>query len=285
MNKKKILTRVSDLSVYLIGSIIYSVAVLLFLSENQISPGGITGIATVLNHLFSLPVGTVVFLLNIPILIIGFMKFGGIFIVKTTVATAVISIFLDIAEEILPTFKIEPILAAVFGGILMGFSLSLFMLRGATTGGVDIIAKLINRRYPHITVGRLMLLSDAIVIALTTLVYKNVESALYSVVALYASSRIMDIMLYGADKGKIIYIISDNADTIASEIMKLVSRGITVLDVKGAYTGSSRKMLMCTVRINEVSSVCRLIREYDKEAFTVIAEAGEILGEGFKPNI
>lgn len=285
LNKKSGVVLAVDLLVYILGGIIYSVAVLLFLSANEISPGGITGIATVLNYLFMLPIGTVMFLLNIPILIIGFMKLGGVFILKTTVATVIISIILDIVETFLPAVKVDPILAAVFGGLLMGLGVSMFMLRGATTGGVDIIAKLINRRFPHITVGRLMLLSDAVVVALSAFAYKNVESALYSVIALYASSRVIDMMLYGADKGKIVYIITEKAAEMSREIMSLVKRGITVIGVTGAYTGRRLDMLMCTVRRNEVSAVCRLARENDRGAFIVIAEAGEIFGEGFKPNV
>lgn len=284
MNKKTALVWAVDLCVYIAGGAIYSAAVLLFLSANEISPGGLTGVATVLNYLFMLPVGTVMFLLNIPILIIGFMKLGGIFILKTTVSTVIISVILDVFGGILPAINIDPILAAVFGGLLLGFGISMFMLRGATTGGVDIVAKLINRRFPHLTVGRLILLADALVVALSAFAYKNIESALYSVVALYASSRVIDMMLYGADKGKIVYIITEESAEMSREIMLLVKRGITVLEVTGAYTGRRLKMLMCTVRRNEVSAVCRIARELDGKAFIVIAEAGEILGEGFKSN-
>ena len=284
MNKKTALVWAADLCLYIAGGAIYSAAVLLFLSANEISPGGLTGVATVLNYLFMLPVGTVMFLLNIPILIIGFIKLGGIFILKTTVSTVIISVILAIFVGVLPAVNIDAILAAVFGGLLLGLGISMFMLRGATTGGVDIIAKLINRRFPHLTVGRLILLSDALVIALSAFAYKNIESALYSVVALYASSRVIDMMLYGADKGKIVYIITEEASEMSREIMSLVKRGITVLEVTGAYTGRRLKMLMWTVRRNEVSSVCRIARELDGKAFIVIAEAGEILGEGFKSN-
>ncbi len=282
MKRKIILSWITDIIIYIIGGSIYSVAVLLFLSENEISPGGVTGISTMINYLFNIPVGVSVFVLNIPLLIVGFLKLGGVFIFKTAIATGVISLVLDIAEVVLPTFKIDPILASVFGGILMGLSISLFMLRGATTGGVDIIAKLINRKFAHFTVGRLILLSDAVIVTLSTLVYKNIESALYSVVALYSSSRIMDMMLYGADKGKIIYIITERSEELAKDIMSLVNRGVTILEATGAYTGRKLNMLMCTVRRNEVSAVCHLTKEKDSNAFVVIAEAGEILGEGFK---
>ena len=178
LGRKKLFAWAADAALFIIGGAIYAVAVILFLSGNEISPGGLTGISTMLNYLYGLPVGTVVFILNIPILVIGFIKFGGIFIVKTAVSTVVISITLDIAEELLPELKINPVLAAVFGGLLMGLSISMFMLRGSTTGGVDIIAMLINRRFPHLTVGRLMLASDAFIVAFSALVYKNIESAL-----------------------------------------------------------------------------------------------------------
>lgn len=285
MKRKQLFSFLVDLLFYIAGGMIYSVAVLLFLTENEISPGGLTGIATILNYLFSLPIGTVVFILNIPLLAAGFIKFGGVFIVKTAVATAVMSLTLDISGLFMPKMKIDPILAALFGGLLMGLGISLFMLRGATTGGTDIIAKLINRKFPHLTVGRLMLAADAAVVGLSALVYKNMESALYAVIAIYASSRVMDLILYGADRGKIIYVITDNVKELSDSIMSLINRGVTLLDVTGAYTGTKRQMLMCTVRRHEVAAVCRLATSCDKNAFIIVGEAGEVLGEGFKTNI
>lgn len=284
MKRKQLFSFLIDLLFYIAGGMIYSVAVLLFLTENEISPGGLTGIATILNYLFSLPIGTVVFILNIPLLAAGFIKFGGVFIAKTAVATAVMSLTLDISGLFMPKMKIDPILAALFGGLLMGLGISLFMLRGATTGGTDIIAKLINRKFPHLTVGRLMLAADAAVVGLSALVYKNIESALYAVIAIYASSRVMDLILYGADRGKIIYVITDNAKELSDSIMSLINRGVTLLDVTGAYTGTKRQMLMCTVRRHEVAAVCRLATNCDKNAFIIVGEAGEVLGEGFKRN-
>ena len=285
MKRKQLFSFLIDLLFYIAGGMIYSVAVLLFLTENEISPGGLTGIATILNYLFSLPIGTVVFILNIPLLAAGFIKFGGVFIVKTAVASAVMSLTLDISGLFMPKMQIDPILAALFGGLLMGMGISLFMLRGATTGGTDIIAKLINRKFPHLTVGRLMLAADAAVVGLSALVYKNMESALYAVIAIYASSRVMDLILYGADRGKIIYVITDNAKELSDSIMSLINRGVTLLDVTGAYTGTKRQMLMCTVRRHEVAAVCRLATSCDKNAFIIVGEAGEVLGEGFKTNI
>lgn len=281
-NRYRISEIISDLLFFTAGGAVYAAAVLVFLSSNKISPGGVTGIASVLNYLSGFPIGTAVFLLNLPLLLLGFFKLGGIFIVKTTVGTFIMSVALDIGEAVFPYFKLDIMLSAIFGGLLMGLGQSLFMLRGATTGGSDIVAVLINRKIPHMTVGRLILLTDAAVVVLAAVVYKNFESALYSVVALYAATKIIDIVIYGADRGKIVYAITGKPDKMSGEIMSLVGRGITVIDATGAYTGTKKKMLMCTVRPNEVSAVCKIIRGNDDEAFTVIADAGEILGEGFK---
>lgn len=280
--KAKIKVFIVDLLYYIIGSAIFSFAVIYFLSSNEISPGGITGVATLLNYLFGLPIGTIVFALNIPILILGFLKFGKYFIIKTAIATVTVSVVLDFFEVYLRSSKIDLILSAVFGGMLMGLGLSLVMLRGATTGGVDIIAKSIGLKFPHISVGRLILVVDALVVAVSTLVYRNTQSALYSVVSLYASSKIMDVMLYGADKGKIIYIITTKPQDIVVRITTVIKRGITIIDVVGGYSGEAKKMIMCTVRRNEVHEVYKHVGECDNNAFIVVAEAGEILGEGFK---
>ena len=254
----------------------------MFLSPNEMSPGGVTGVATVLNHFFSLPIGTTVFVLNIPLLLLGLFKFGKAFILKTALATVIVSVALDICEVLLPSLQIDLILASVFGGSLMGLGISMVMLRGSTTGGVDIVAKLINRRYPHLSVGRIMLFVDAVVVTMAALVYKNTQSALYSIITLYASSKIMDLMLYGSDKGKIVYIISNKTQDIVSGILTDINRGVTVIDVIGGYNGDKKQMIMCTVRRNEVHAVYKYARNTDNNAFIVVAEAGEIFGEGFK---
>lgn len=267
---------------YIVGSIIYSVAVTMFISSNEISPGGLTGVATVLNYLIKIPTGITVFVLNIPILILGFIKFGGKFIINTTVVTGIISVFLTISEELLPVFKVEKILASIFGGCLLGLGISIIMLHGSTTGGVDIIAKLINRRFRHITVGKIILSLDAAVILLAVFAYGNIESALYSVVTMFASSKIMDSLLYGGDRGKMVYAITSKPDEICKRVSSELARGVTVMEVVGGYTGEKRKMLMCSVRPYEVATLYDIIEKQDDKAFIIVSEAGEIIGEGFK---
>ena len=238
--------------------------------------------ATAINYLFSLPTGTVLFLLNVPILIIGFIKFGGFFIVKTAIATVMLSILLEISESFLPVFIGDKILAAVFGGVLSGVGLSLIIRRGATTGGVDILAKLINRKFRHFSVGKIILLMDTAVIILAILVYGNFESGLYSMVAMYVATYVMDRVLYGADKGKIVFVISSKPKEIANAVNERLSRGVTMIAAKGSYTGEDRTVLMCTVRLYEVAALYSVIDEFDSNAFIAVGEAGEIIGEGFK---
>lgn len=278
----KVKVFLGDFLFFIFGSIVYSIGVLTFLSSNEISPGGVTGIAIVLNYLFSLPIGLTVFLINIPLLIIGFFKFGKAFILKTAVATACISAVIDVFEFFLPSLKIDLILASVFGGSFMGLGISIIMLRGSTTGGVDIIAKLINERLPYLSVGKIMLFIDALIIALTAIVYKNAQSALYSIVTLYASAKVMDLMLYGADKGKIVYIISEHIQDIVYDILHVINRGVTIIDVTGGYKQEKKQMIMCTVRRNEVHTVFKSVRNHDNKAFIVVGEAGEIHGNGFR---
>lgn len=279
---KNIRKTVFDIIWFFIGAFIYSSAVTMFITANEISPGGFTGIATLINYLFSLPSGIILLLLNIPVLILGFLKFGGIFIVKTAIATGIVSFALTVTDAILPSFHIDKILASLFGGILMGLGLSLILLRGATTGGVDILAKIINCRFRHLTVGRVILIMDAAVVALAAFVYGNIESALYSSVSLYASSVIMDKMLYGGDKGKLIYIVSLKYKEICKEINSTLKRGVTVLSARGGYTDEERQLLLCVVRVHEVSAVYSILDKIDKSAFIIVADAGEIVGEGFK---
>ena len=271
-----------DILYFFAGAIIYSVSVNMFLSPNGISPGGFTGVAAVINHITNIPTGTMLFIFNIPVLILGYIKMGGVFILKTSFVTVLVSLSLDISASLLPIIRADGILVSMFGGILMGIGLSLILLRGATTGGIDIIAKFVNRKYRHLSVGKIILMADGIVILLNALVYKNAESALYSIVAMYMGTRLMDVLLYGADKGKIIYIITNSPDEICNEINHSVGRCVTKLSVIGGYTGETKIMLMCTVRVHEVAAIHDLVKQYDDRAFMVVSDAGEIIGEGFK---
>lgn len=273
-----------DILFYIVGCCIYSAGVIIFSDANEISPGGVTGIAIILNHLIGLPTGMLVLIINIPLLIAGFLVFGKRFIVNTTVATVVLSLSLDAMALVVSPYKTDGILAAIFGGIMMGAGLSLVFMRGATTGGTDIAAKLINHRFPFVSMGRIIMLVDFVVVAITAVYYKNFQSGLYSVVLLYASSRVFDSLLYGFDRGKLMHIITTHPDEVSDAVFEQLGRGVTKINAEGAYTGETRPLLLCAVRPSEVSALQKIIKTVDPSAFVVISDAGEILGEGFKKN-
>ncbi len=279
--KSHIKTLAADLFYIIIGAAAYSAAFVVFIEPNHITPGGLTGVAALLHYLFRLPVGTGVFLLNIPLFVIGYKRFSIRFVLLSATATLFVSFLLDLAELIPYVYTGDRLLAALFGGVSMGFGLALVMLRGATTGGVDIIAKLLKLRYPHILMGRLILTIDAVIIGLTVFVYKDLESAMYSALALFVSSRVMDTLLYGSERAKLFFIITDNTLSLKTAILNDVQRGVTHITVEGGYSGSRRDMLICAVRRFETARLHRVIKTIDPKAFVMIAEAGEILGEGF----
>ncbi len=280
--KKTLKTYFFDAVFYTAGTVIYSVAILMFISPANISPGGFTGVALVFHHLLKLPTGLTLLLLNIPVFLIAFKKFGATFIIRTAVVTVMVSVALDVGERFVSPFRGDIILNAVFGGILVGLGLGIVLLRGGTTGGVDIIGKLINSRRPHISIGRVILIGDALVLLLNALCYRDFSGALYSVITIYITSVVLDGVLYGADKGKLIYVITENGKNISKKILLEVGRGVTEITASGAYTEDKKDVLMCAVRRNEVAAVFRIIKKEDKNAFVIVCEAGEVTGRGFK---
>lgn len=274
---------ITDYIIIALGASLYAASVAVFTSKNNIAPGGLTGVSTMLNYLFSLPIGAMIFLMNIPLFLWAFFKNGRGFVVKTMTGTALVSVFIDIFQAVLPFYGGNIMLAAIFGGALSGLGLGLIFARGGSTGGTDIIAVSLNKRFPHISTGRLMLLSDAVVLTAAAIVYGNIESALYAGITIFVSVRVIDAVTYGTSRGngKLIFIISDSYDVISREIIQKLGRGVTVLNGSGAYTGNSKRVLMCAARPNQVVKITKGVKIIDKNAFIVVTTANSILGEGF----
>lgn len=274
---------ITDYIIIALGASLYAASVAVFTSKNNIAPGGLTGVSTMLNYLFSLPIGAMIFLMNIPLFLWAFFKNGKGFVIKTMTGTALVSVFIDIFQAVLPFYGGNIMLAAIFGGALSGLGLGLIFARGGSTGGTDIIAVSLNKRFPHISTGRLMLLSDAVVLTAAAIVYGNIESALYAGITIFVSVRVIDAVTYGTSRGngKLIFIISDSYDVISREIIQKLGRGVTILDGSGAYTGNSKRVLMCAARPNQVVKITKGVKIIDKNAFIVVTTANSILGEGF----
>ena len=264
------------------GSAAIALSVNMFTAPNRIAPGGATGLATVINYLSGFPIGVTILLLNLPLFLVAWKVFGGKFLLRTAVMTVMSSVFIDVAELFITPYSGDKLLAALFGGVLSGVGYGLVFVRGATSGGTDIISMLIKRRYPHIPVGTLVMILDMVIVVLSGFVYRNIESMLYAVIVFFISGRVVNYLTYGAGNGKMILAVSDNGAEIAEKVISETRRGVTVIPVQGAYTGESKKMLVSVVRPAEVHKIYSIIRRCDKDAFVIIARADEILGLGFK---
>lgn len=280
INAKEILL---DILICSAGAFIYAAGVNCFVSPNEISSGGATGLAILANHLWNLPIGTVMFVINIPLFIISLIVFGKGFIVKTLFSTFMTSLFIDAGTLFLPVYEGDKILAALFGGAIMGVGLGVIFTRGSTSGGTDIMGRLLKKALPHLSMGRLVMICDLFVVLLAGVVYKNIESILYATIVFLVSSKSIDLVLYGSDSGKMMMIITDNADEIAKAITSETPRGVSILPAQGAYTGKAKNMLLSVVRPNEVVKMRKIVKRYDKNPFIIISDASEILGLGFKP--
>ncbi len=285
ITKKKIFDTFVDYLFYILGGISYSISVNMFSTPNHISIGGLTGISTLLNYLFQLPVGVMVFVMNIPLYILSFKILGTKFLARTIVATASCSIFIDLLEKWIPPYTNNPLLAAIFCGVTCGLALSLVFMRGATTGGTDIIAKLVHKFRPNISLGKVLLLCDAIVVGISGLVYKNLESMLYASITIFVASKTIDFIIYGSAGGKLLLIVTSKVDEMTEAITERLDRGATIIPAKGGYTREDKDMILCAVRSHEIANINKIVKEIDPNAFTMITNASEIVGEGFQSEI
>lgn len=277
-------TLVMDGLFFVAGALIDAVAVNVFTAPNHIAPGGITGIGTMLNYLFQTPIGMVNMIINIPIIIWAIIEIGYKLVAKSIAAIIVFSVAIDTLALVLPAYDGNPFLAAIFGGVLEGIGLALVFMRGSTTGGTDMIARLLGKHFRHLSMGKLMLAVDLVIIAASALVYQKLESALYAIIAIFVSTRIIDTILYGTDSGngKLYFIISKKSDEIRRRILEDIDRGVTIIPIQGGYSGQDGEMLLCAVRRYEVAKINDIIHTADRDAFVIVGEAGEITGEGFR---
>ncbi len=279
--KKTWKRRVLDYLMITVASFIYAVAVSLFLDPNSLAPGGVTGIAIILNRLSGLETGTWVLLINIPIIILGMWKFGLHFILSTLYCTAATSFFINL----LAVFGVateDRFLAALVGGALMAVGIGLVFKAGATTGGTDIIVKLLRLRFPHLKTGSLFLITDAIIVTVSAFVFKDLDVALYAGVVVFVNSTLLDVVLYGRDGAKLIFIISDAHASITKRLLEELDIGVTYISGTGAYSGREKSVIMCVMKKQISAQVEVIVREEDPDAFMIVTSATEIFGEGYK---
>ena len=264
-------------------SFVYAVGFCWCYQPNDIAFGGITGVAQIIQvFLPAAPVGVVTILLNVPLFLLGWRLLGGKLLLSSLYAMAVTSLAIDVVDHLFTFPPMDPMLAAIFGGVILGATLGVVFLRGATTGGTDLIARLLKLALPWLPMGRLVLAVDLVVIAATALAFQNLNSALYGIVALYISSLVVDAVLYGLDTAKVAYIISDRSEDICRSIADRLDRGITILPGRGFYSGEERKVLLCAFKQREIAVIRAIVKELDPDAFLIVCPAHEVLGEGFR---
>lgn len=272
-----------DILYDLVGSVLFALGIDCFVNPANLAPGGMSGVAILLNYLWQLPIGLMTFVLNIPLLILSYMFLGKSLTFKTVKSLVISSIMVDVViAGIAPVYVGDRMIGAVFGGILMGAGLALIFLRGSTTGGTDIISFLVRKWYPHVQIGRIMMGVDCVIIGVSIFVFGNMESGLYGLVSLFCCSMVIDSIIYGLDKGSMVMVVSEKNKEIAEQIMLELERGVTLLKGQGAYTGQDRDVLLCAVRKQQFARVRAIIYEKDPSAFVIVSETSEVLGEGFK---
>ena len=273
--------KVRSCGIITLGAVIYALAFDWFVAPNQIAMGGVTGLAQIVNALVPvLPVGVLSILVNVPLFLAGWRLLGGRLLVSSLYAMAVSSLAIDVIAWMHTSPPMDPILATLYGGAGMGVGLGLVFSQGATTGGTDIIGKLLKLKFPWLPIGKLVMIPDMVVVILAAVVFGTVNAALYGLIQMYLLSKVMDMILYGWDTSRVAYIITDRWEETVQGLLDM-NRGVTLLQGKGAYTGAEKQVLLVAFRQREIVPIKRMLREIDPKAFFIVCDAHEILGEGF----
>ncbi len=272
---------ITQLLMIFIASAVYAAGISLFLDPNNLAPGGVTGISVILNRLSDIPTGTLYFLINVPIMLLGLWKFGVRFIARTAFSIVCTSVFTNLLSHYEPLTR-DPLLAALAGSVLVSVGIGFIFIAGATTGGTDIIIKVLRQKKPHLKTGSLFLMTDFIIVFLSGFVFHDLDIILYALLAVIIMGKVLDYVLYGSDEARMIFVVSTNPRSIADRLMKEVDTGVTYLKGTGGYSLKDKEILMCVVRKQQAPRVEEVVKQEDAEAFMIVTSATEIFGEGYK---
>ncbi|NLY98020.1 MAG: YitT family protein [Clostridiaceae bacterium] len=278
----------------LIGSFLVAMALNIFIVPSKIAPGGVTGLSTILFHVFGgiVPLGVIMIVLNVPLFLAALKLESKSFMIKTLFATLALAVITDVTVSYVERV-IGPLMEAEFdalsdmpvtcliGGLVMGIGLGLTVKSGGTTGGTDLAAALIKRYYPKVSFGKMLFLIDGFVVVLSMIAFSSIRLGMYAIITLIAQTQVLDAMQEGVDFSKAVYVVSDRYEEISELVMKELDRGVTALQGTGMYSGKEKKVLFIVVSGKEVPHVINIIKRVDMKAFVIISDAREILGEGF----
>lgn len=265
----------------IIGAFVMAVATSLFLLPNQLSSGGVAGIATIFYYFFKIPMGITILAFNIPLFLFSGYKLGKDFFIKSVIGTAIFSVFIDFLDTFNPLTQ-DRFLACIYGGVIIGLGTAIILKANSSTGGSDLVSALAKKYNPNIRMSNVITIIDTVIVALNVLFFKEIEIGLYSAIAIYLMGKIIDIIFEGIYFTKLLIIISDKNQEIAEEIGEKVRKGTTGLFGKGMYTNEEKLVLICAASRGDVSKVKQTARKIDPKSFIIIANAREVVGLGFK---
>lgn len=280
--REKVLKRLWNYCIITGACLLYAVAFVWLLQPNGLTVGGFTGIAQVLNRLVpALPVGGTIIVLNVPLFLLSLRMRGWGSLFSSLYAMAVSSVMIDVLERLCSFAPMENLLVAcVFGGVLMGAALGILLYEGATTGGTELAARLLKYRFRHISIGRLCMAIDLIVIVAYAMTFRSLDCALYGIITMYITNATMDTVIYGSVRAKMAYIVSDRNQQICQRLLEM-DLGVTVLDGTGGWSGREKQVLLCVFKRNQIAALKAAVTELDRDAFIIVCEAYEVFGEGF----
>ena len=284
--QRRLLTFLKNYGILTVGAFVYAFGIAVFLDPNHLAPGGVSGISIILNSFIPIGTGVWIFAINIPLMILGLIVFKFHFLMGTLYATALSSAIIEVIarafSHLIPDMHDHLLIAAAAGGVMVAIGIGLVFRGGGSTGGFDIVVKLLRRKFRHLKTGILYLVLDVTVIAISAIAFHDVLVAMYAVVTVFTNSTVLDMVLYGKDNAKMVYIITDTPEAVADRLMKEVETGVTVLHGEGAYTKKNKQVLMCVLHDQQYPLLRDIVKQEDKHAFLIVTKATEIFGEGYK---
>lgn len=274
-------TLLVDLIFDFVGCGLYGFALNSFIVPNGFATGGISGLALTVNYVTGLPIGVINLMFNIPFIIIAFKVLGKLFMIKSIKTLIFLTLAIDYYTVPLPDYTGDPVLAALCAGVLVGAGLGIVFIRGSSTGGADFLTMSIQKLRPHFSIGTLTIAFDYSVLALSGVVVNNINATLYGAVAMYLAGQIMDKIMYGRAKGKLMFVVTNNGEAVANSIFAACERGSTIADIRGGYQGEARQLVISAVSKNQLYKARRAAHSADEASFTMITSTEEVFGEGF----
>ena len=272
-----------NMALLLVGALIYGIGTHAFVEPAHIAPGGAMGIALMVNHFADLPIGLLTLAINIPLLVLAWFSLSHRFAVSTAFATAVCSFILDfMVAPVCPVYTGDRILCSLYGGILSGVGMGLIFMAGMTTGGSDILGYVLQKKRPQLSIGRALMAVDGVILLMSIYVFGNIDAALFGLVSLFATTKVIDSVIYGGDASTMATVVTRKPREIARRIIADLDRSATLVQATGAYSGKDTSVLLCTVRKSQFQRLRKIVYEADPGAFLMATEASEVLGVGFK---